>query len=86
MVELEDLVKEFDGAYAKAKKKECEEFYNAIITAAIERKVSPQNILFSLKMVEWALLRSYYMQWVEEAVQIPDGVVPVKKIKTEESA
>ena len=81
MVDIEELVKKLEAAYTEEKKKECEELYNAIHEIFTSRKASVQNILFVLKMVEWGLLRAYYLQYIEGAVKIPEGVVPLKKIE-----
>jgi len=32
-------------------------------------------------MVEWGFLRAKYMELVEDAVQIPEGSIPLKKEK-----
>ena len=84
MVEFEELVKKLEVAYTEEKKKECEELYNAIYDIFTSRKASVQNILFVLKMVEFGLLRAYYLDYVEGAVKISEGAVPLKRIGEEE--
>lgn len=83
MVEFEELVKGIEESYAKAKNKECEDFYNTVIDLITERSVSVQNVLFVLKMIEWGYLRAKYLELVEEAVKIPKDSVPLKKIEKE---
>lgn len=86
MVELEELVKGIEESYAKAKNKECEDFYNTVIDLIKERRVSVQNVLFTLKMIEWGYLRAKYLELVEEAIKIPKDSVPLKKIEGQEPA
>ena len=84
MVDIEKLVKRMEETYVKMKNEECEGFYNAIIDLITERKVSAQNVLFTLKMIEWGYLRAKYLELVEESIVIPDGSVPLKKVVEKE--
>lgn len=84
MVSLEELVKKLEIAYDEEKKKECEELYNAIHDIFTSRGASVQNILFVIEMVRWGLLRAYYLDYIEGAVKIPLGAVPLMKIQTDE--
>ncbi|MHA1286246.1 MAG: hypothetical protein ACTSPB_02460 [Candidatus Thorarchaeota archaeon] len=82
----EAILEELERRYQEEKNRECEDLYNDILAVLVDHKATIQNVVFVFRMIEWGYLRGKYLQLVEGTVQIPEGSIPVPKMKPEEPA
>ncbi len=83
MDKLDKLVEGMEKAYTELKTKECAELYNEMIDVITRRKATVQTVLFTMKMIEFSLLKAKYQELVEGAIQIPVDGATIPKAKTE---
>lgn len=85
MVQLEKLIESMEKTYAIEQTKACAALYNEMIEVLVKHKATVQTTLFTLKMIEFSLLKAKYQELVEGATQILEDSATIPKAKSEEA-